>query len=241
MFEITEKNQKNELEMNGSLKKVTEKINHFQNIAKNSIFAISLILADIAEKPKNYLENSGFATIADYTEEVFGYKKAYTYKMIKISKFINITDKNGEHLSVDYLLDDNKAFELTQSDNYVKINVLKDADGFDYSPSQMLEIIPLTSEQITDNLKDLDSSFSCKELRKIVKDIVNPPVIADATITDTEGSTESTEETTSETTVELTDKDRILQMLEITASLQNEEIKEKIVNVFQKSLKVLEK
>ena len=240
MFEITEKNQKNELEMNGSLKKVTEKINHFQNIAKNSIFAISLILADIAEKPKNYLENSGFATIADYTEEVFGYKKAYTYKMIKISKFINITDKNGEHLSVDYLLDDNKAFELTQSDNYVKINVLKDVDGFDYSPSQMLELIPLTSEQITDNLKDLDSSFSCKELRKIVKDIVNPPVIADATITDTEeDSTESTEETTPE--IVLTDKDRILKMLEITAEMENEEIKEKIINIFQKSLKALEK
>ena len=239
MFEITEKNQKNELEMNGSLKKVTEKINHFQNIAKNSIFAISLILSNIAEKPKEYLENSGFATIADYTEEVFGYKKAYTYKMIKISKFINITDKNGEHLSIDYLLNDSKTLELAQNDNYVKINVLKDVDGFDYSPSQMLELIPLESKQIQEHINELDSSLSCKDLRQIVKDIINPPVIAEATITDTEESTESTENKEEE--IQLTDKDRILQMLEICAEMENIEIKERIINIFKKSLKTLEK
>ena len=39
----------------------------------------------------------------------------------------------------------------------------------------------------------------------------------------------------------LTDKDRILQMLEICSNIESEDIKNKIVNVFQKSLKLLER
>ena len=39
----------------------------------------------------------------------------------------------------------------------------------------------------------------------------------------------------------LTDKDRILQMLEICSNMEDEGIKDKIVNVFQKSLKLLER
>lgn len=240
MFEI-EKNVKNMPEMNDALKLVTEKIDNYQKIAKNSILAISMILTDVAEKPKEYLENSGFATIADYAEIMFGYKKAYTYKLIKISKFVSITDNNGKKLSVEYLLNDNKLLELTENNNSLRINVLKDSDGFEYSTSQMLELLPLTDKQIEENITQLDSSLSCKELRQVVKDIVNPPIETKVTETDAEStdSTESTEST--EPVVQLTDKDRILKMLEICSEMENTEIKEKIINVFQKSIKALEK
>ena len=87
MYEI-EKNVKNLPEMSNTLMTVTNKINQFHQTAKNSILAISLILAEMAEKPNDYLLGSGFDKIVDYTEAVFGYKKAYTYKLIKISKFI---------------------------------------------------------------------------------------------------------------------------------------------------------
>lgn len=241
MFEI-EKNVKNMPEMNDALKLVTEKIDNYQKIAKNSILAISMILADVAEKPNKYLENSGFTTIAEYAETMFGYKKAYTYKLIKISKFVSITDNNGKKLSVEYLLNDSKLIELAENNNSLTINVLKDSDGFDYSPSQMLELIPLSSEQIQNHLNELDSSLSCKELRQVVKDIVNPSIEAKVTETDTESDTEEQkEENIEEPQIQLTDKDRILKMLEICAEMENTEIKEKIINVFQKSIKVLEK
>ena len=236
MFELSESTKKEITTIDeGMLKNATAKITQFHKIAKNAILGISMILSDIADKPKEYLENSGFNTIADYAEEMFGYKKSYTYKLIKISKFIKIKSRDANiHLTVSDLINDKIESDYT-------FESIADNDGFEYSPSQMLELIPLTKQQIEDNLKELDSSLTCKELRSIVKNIVSPAIETTATATDsTEDSTESTE-SVDEAPTPLTDKDRILQMLEICSGMENAEIKEKIINVFQKSLKALEK
>ena len=231
MFEITETTKKETtLFEEGMLKNATEKITQFHKIAKNAILGISMVLADIAGKPKEYLEGSSFTTIADYAENMFGYKKAYTYKLIKIAKFISIKSINGETLSVSDLINDKLEVDYS-------FESIADADGFEYSPSQMLELIPLTEEQIKDNIKELDSALTCKELREIVKNIVNPPI--ETTGTDFKDALDTTEE--EEKIIPVTDNDRILQMLEICSNMENVEIKEKIVNVFQKSLKALEK
>ena len=229
-LELSGKNVKNEIK-EGILKNATNKINNYHTIAKNAILGISLILSEIAEKPKEYLESSGFNTIAEYTENIFGYKKSYTYKLIKISKFISLIDINGEKLNTSDLINDSINADYC-------IDVIKDSDGFEFNPSQLLELIPLSKEQIQENINDLDSSLSCKELRSIVKEIISPHVETTATVSDTEENKE-TEETNPE--VQLTDKDRILQMLEICSNMENEEIKGKIIIVFQKSLKALEK
>ena len=235
MFELSE-NSKKEITVieEGMLKNATTKINQFHKIAKNAILGISMVLADIADKPKEYLESSGFNTIAEYTESMFGYKKSYTYKLIKISKFISIKDINGEKLSVSDLINDKINSDYC-------FETIADGDGFEYSPSQMLELIPLTDNQFIDNIKELDSSLTCKELREIVKSIVSPPI--ETTATDSKDSTESTESTepVEEKQPMLTDKDRILQMLEICSGMEDDGIKEKIINVFQKALKALEK
>ena len=233
MFELMEKNQKKDVEVieNDMLKNATDKINQYHTITKRAILGISMILANIAEYPSTYFENSKYSTIADYAEEMFGYKKSYTYKLIKISKFISIKNINGEKLSVSDLINDKLEVDYS-------FESIADNDGFEYSPSQMLELIPLTNNQFVENIKELDSSLTCKELRSIVKNIVNPPI--ETTATDSESSTEPTESEEEKTPI-LTDKDRILQMLEICSGMENEEIKGKIVNVFQKSLKALEK
>ena len=235
MLELMESSKKEITVMGeGMLKNATTKINQFHKIAKNAILGISMVLSDIAEKPKEYLENSGYNTIAEYTEEMFGYKKAYTYKLIRISKFIKIKDINGETLTVSDLIED-------------KINVdysfesISDSDGFEFSPSQLLELIPLTEQQIEDNIKTLDSALTCKELRSIVKDIVNPPIETKGEESSEENKEENKEDEEKEEKIPLTDKDRILQMLEICSNIESEDIKTKIVNVFQKSLKLLER
>ena len=233
MFELME-NSKKEVEVmgEGMLKNATNKIDQFHKIAKNAILGISLILSDISSKPKEYLENSGFNSIAEYTESTFGYKKAYTYKLIKIAKFITIKSIDAKlKLSVSDLINDKLEVDYT-------FESLADNDGFDFSPSQMMELIPLTKQQIEDNIKELDSSLTCKELRAIVKDIISPPI--ETTATDSKDALEQ-EESVEEKPKELTDKDRILQMLEICSTLEDAGIKEKIINVFQKSLKALEK
>ena len=233
MLELMESSKKEITTINeGMLKNATTKITQFHKIAKNAILGIAMVLSDIAEKPKEYLENSGFNTIAEYTETVFGYKKAYTYKLIKIAKFISIKSiNNGEVLTVSDLIDDK-----IESDYYFES--IADSDGFEYSPSQMLELIPLTEEQIKLHLKELDSALTCKELRAVVKDIISPPI--ETTGTDFKDALEQ-EEPVEEKAPPLTDKDRILQMLEICSNMESEDIKEKIINVFQKSLKALEK
>ena len=231
MFELTESTKKEITINEGMLKNATTKITQFHKIAKNAILGISMVLADIADKPKEYLESSGFNTIAEYTEEMFGYKKSYTYKLIKIAKFIKIKDINGEALTVSDLINDKINVDYT-------FETIADSDGFEYSPSQMLELIPLTENQFIDNIKELDSALTCKELREIVKNIVNPPI--ETTGTESKESIEQEDNKEEEKQPILTDKDRILQMLEICSNMENEEIKGKIVNVFQKSLKALE-
>ena len=234
MLELMESSKKEITTIDeGMLKNATTKITQFHKIAKNAILGISMILADIADKPKEYLENTGFNTIAEYTEEVFGYKKSYTYKLIRIAKFISIKSITGETLSVADLINDKLEVDYT-------FDTIADADGFEYSPSQMLELIPLTENQFIENIKELDSSLTCKELRAIVKDIVNPPIEVKGGSSE-ENSEQNKDEDKQEEKIELTDKDRILQMLEICSGMEDTEIKEKIINVFQKSLKALEK
>ena len=216
----------------GMLKNATTKITQFHKIAKNAILGISMVLADIADKPKEYLESSGFNTIAEYTESVFGYKKSYTYKLIRISKFISIKSINGETLSVADLINDKLEVDYS-------FETIADSDGFEYSPSQMLELIPLTDNQFIENIKELDSSLTCKELRSIVKDIISPPI--ETTGTESKEPTEQEDNKEEEKAPPLTDKERIMQMLEICSGMEDTVIKEKIINVFQKSLKALEK
>ena len=227
-----EKNQKNDITMSENLKNATQKINQYHKIAKNAILGVAMVLADIADKPKEYLENSKYSTIADYAEECFGYKKSYTYKLIKISKFIKIKSINGENLSVSDFINDKINVDYT-------FETIADSDGFEYSPSQMLELIPLTDDQFKNNINVLDSSLTCKELRAIVKDIISPPI--ETTVTDSTDSTENSTEIKEEEKIELTDKERIMQMLEICSGMEDITIKDKIVNVFQKALKALEK
>ena len=234
MFELKENSKKDvEVMGEGMLKNATTKIDQFHKIAKNAILGISLILEDIANQPKEYLENSGFNTIAEYTEKVFGYKKSYTYKLIKIAKFISIKSIDAKlKLTVSDLIDDKIEGDYT-------FESLSDVDGFEFSPSQLLELIPLTEQQFKDNIKELDSSLTCKELRSIVKDIVNPPIEAKGE--ESTGQEEDKQEEDKQEEIPLTDKDRILQMLEICSGMEDNVIKEKIINVFQKSLKALEK
>ena len=218
----------------GMLKNATTKITQFHKIAKNAVLGIAMVLSDIADKPKEYLENSKFSSIAEYAEEIFGYKKSYTYKLIRISKFISIKSINGETLSVSDLINDKLEVDYT-------FETIADNDGFEYSPSQMLELIPLTDNQFIENIKELDSALTCKELRSIVKDIVNPPIEVKGEESKGEQEEDKQEDNKEEEKAPLTDKERILQMLEICSNMEDAGIKEKIVNVFQKSLKALEK
>ena len=235
MLELMESSKKEITVMDeGMLKNATSKINAFHKIAKNAILGISMVLSEIADKPKEYLESSGFNTIAEYTESMFGYKKSYTYKLIKISKFISIKSINGETLSVSDLINDKLEVDYT-------FDTIADSDGFEYSPSQMLELIPLTENQFIENIKELDSALTCKELREKVKDIINPPIEVKSGESSEESSEENKEEIKEKEEIHLTDKDRILQMLEICSNMEDIAIKEKIINVFQKSLKALEK
>ena len=78
---------------------------------------------------------------------------------------------------------------------------------------------------------------------EIVKNIVNPPIETTGTESkkDSTEQEENKEDNKEEEKTPLTDKERILQMLEICSNMEGEDIKNKIVNVFQKALKALER
>ena len=70
---------------------------------------------------------------------------------------------------------------------------------------------------------------------------MNPPVETTATTSDTVSTSNEETPTGTDTAVELTDKEIILKMLELCSKIEHEEIKNKIIMIFQKSIRALEK
>lgn len=149
-------------------------------VANRSIFSTALILNDMKSNPVTYFTGTDFKSLEDYGSKIFGFKKAYIYKLCQICRFVT-KDDNGIH-------------------------VLTDSDGIEYNVSQLIEMIPLSDKMITDNAESLDAGLSCKELRENVKKIVNPSIETTASETESKKSDNQTKDASIETDVDRVNK-----------------------------------
>lgn len=165
---------------NEMLDNATKQIKNNIIIANRSIFSTALILNDMKSNPVTYFTNTDFKSLEDYGSKIFGFKKAYIYKLCQICRFVT-KDDNGIH-------------------------VLTDCDGIEYNVSQLIEMIPLSDKMISDNANLLDAGLTCKELRENVKQIVNPSIEATASENTSKKSENQTKDAEIETDVDRVNK-----------------------------------
>ena len=135
----------NEVEItNTKLRNFTEQIHkQGQNIQK-SFAKVAAILTKIDDS-KCY-EQDGFESVHDYTNKVFGWKKANSYAMLKVGR--------------EYI--DGKTLE----------SVLPHETGNDYSTSQLQALLPLKSVDTAKELaerEEISPTMSVREIKEVVK------------------------------------------------------------------------
>lgn len=165
---------------NEMLDNATKQIKNNILIANRSIFSTAIILNDMKSNPVTYFTNTDFKSLEDYGSKIFGFKKAYIYKLCQICRFVS-KDDNGIH-------------------------VLTDCDGIEYNVSQLIEMIPLSDKMIADNAEMLDAGLTCKDLRENVKKIVNPSIETTASETDNKKSENESKDAKLETDVDRVNK-----------------------------------
>lgn len=145
----------NEVEItNTKLRNFTEQIHkQGQNIQK-SFAKVAAILTKIDDS-KCY-EQDGFESVHDYTNKVFGWKKANSYAMLKVGR--------------EYI--DGKTLE----------SVLPHETGNDYSTSQLQALLPLKSVDTVKELaerEEISPAMSVREIKEVVKAYKNKDEIVD--------------------------------------------------------------
>lgn len=133
-----------------SLANTTDKINKLQLNMKKSLLAIAKILSDIKEED---VKKAGFKNTAHYAEVFFGYKKAMTSNLIRIGSQYVVHDKNKYYT----ILEDN---------------------GVDFTVSQLQECLKLevpTVQELVEE-KTITADMTCKEIRKVVKELTTDTV-----------------------------------------------------------------
>ena len=136
----------NEIQLtNSKLKAFTEQIFKQGLNIKKAFAKVATILVKIDDS-KCY-EQDGFESVQDYALQVFGWKKATTYAMLRIGR--------------EYI--DGKTLE----------SVLPHEIGNDYSNSQLQALLPLKSVETAKKLAEKDiinPEMTVKEIKKVVKD-----------------------------------------------------------------------
>ena len=133
---------------NTKLRNFTEQIFKQGLNIKKAFAKVATILVKI-DDAKCY-EQDGFESVQDYALQVFGWKQATTYAMLRIGR--------------EYI--DGKTLE----------SVLPHSEGNDYSNSQLQALLPLKSVETAKALAEQDiinPEMTVKEIKKVVKDYKN--------------------------------------------------------------------
>ena len=138
-------NNNNMVITNTKLRKYTEQIYKQGVNIKKSFARVAVILARI-EDSKCY-EQDGFESVHDYAFQIFGWKKANSYAMLKVGR--------------EYI--DGKTYE----------SILPHETGNDYSTSQLQALLPLKSVELAKRLaekEEINPSMTVAQIKAVVKE-----------------------------------------------------------------------
>ena len=221
---------------------LTKSVKVLKEIQKRSDYGIAFALNLINKHHKEEIKRIGYKNVEDYAYSNFNYSKSTFHNYVKIAeRFIT------PRLDVRKAISSN-SFEITSIMTNDSFTVLEDVDGYSFSISQMLEMLPLTDDEIETHLEEFSAGDTTKSIRNKVNAIRS--AIA-TTATDTEEqAAEQVAEQAAEAGAEgagavgagagagagtgnapSDDTSRILAILEIVNKLENEEIRNKLVDV----------
>lgn len=229
-----------ESELTVSCKKLamlSETINVLLTVQRRSDYAIAYVLNLIKKHHKDDVKELGFENVEKYAEYHFGFSKSTYHAYTKVSeRFITPVVETRKCLTTNV--------EITDLANIVaetSFEVLTDVDGYEFSISQMLELLPLTESELKEHLEEFSSGDTTKAIREKVKSIRSA---IETTATDTDTATDSTDTTTdntdtatdstdtaTDTSEPMTDNKRLLTILAIANDIENENFKNTLIEL----------
>ena len=198
---------------------LTNSVKALKEIQKRSDYGIAFALNLINKHHKEEIKEIGYKNVEEYAYSNFNYSKSTFHNYVKIAERF-ITPRLDVRKAIS-----SECFEITSIMTNDSFAVLEDVDGYSFSISQMLELLPLTAEQIEEHIEEFFASDTTKTIRNKVSAIRS--AIA-TTATETGAETGAETGTTSQPS---DDTSRILAILEIVNKLENEEIRNKLVDV----------
>lgn len=183
----------------------------------------AVTLAYIKKNFTRLCGKTGCKDVLEYGKKFLNYEKAQVNFLIQLAeKYIAIDDSTDTVPS------------LTE----FKYNVIKDCDGYSMKIGQLQEIISVDKEKVVEAIESgtIDATSTQKELREWKKAIKNTvDTIA------TENDTTATENDTDSTEFTMTDKERLIAILNIISGIENDEIATALTKAIEKAEKILSK
>ena len=198
---------------------LTNSVKVLKEIQKRSDYGIAFALNLINKHHKEEIKEIGYKNVEDYAYSNFNYSKSTFHNYVKIAeRFITPRIDVRKSLS-------SECFEITTIMTNDSFAVLEDIDGYSFSISQMLELLPLSDEQIQEHIEE----FSTGDTTKSIRNKVNAIRVGIETTATEAGAEAGAEAGVGANNQPADDTSRILTILEIVNKLENEEIRNKLV------------
>ena len=204
---------------------LTNSVKALKEIQKRSDYGIAFALNLINKHHKDEIKEIGYKNVEEYAYSNFNYSKSTFHNYVKIAERF-ITPRVDVRKAIS-----SECFEISTIMTNDSFTVLEDVDGYSFTISQLLELLPLTDKQIEEHLEE----FSAGETTKTIRNKVNA-IRAGIETTATESGAETGAETgatpgATPGNAPSDDTSRILAILEIVNKLENDEIRNKLVEV----------
>ena len=204
------------------LENLTKSVKALKEIQKRSDYGIAFALNLINKHHKDEIKRIGYKNVEDYAYSNFNYSKSTFHNYVKIAeRFITPRVDVRKSLS-------SECFEISTIMTNDSFTVLEDIDGYSFSISQMLEMLPLSDEQIQEHLEEFSAGDTTKTIRNKVN-AIRSAIATTATETGAEAGAEAGTGAIPCGSTPTDDTSRILAILEIVNKVENEEIRNKLV------------
>ena len=201
------------------LTNLTNSISLLKEVQKRSDYGIAYALNLINKHHKDEIKELGYKNVEEYAYSKFDYSKSTFHNYVKIAeRFINPKLDLRKSISSD-------TFDVTSIMASNSFSVLEDVDGYPFTISQLLELLPLTDNEIEAHLEEFSAGDTTKSIRNKVN-AIRTSIETTASEAQTEAQAEAQTEANSQPS---DDTSRILAILEIVNKLENEDIRNKLV------------
>ena len=163
------------------LTNLTNSISLLKEVQKRSDYGIAYALNLINKHHKDEIKELGYKNVEEYAYSKFDYSKSTFHNYVKIAeRFINPKLDLRKSISSD-------TFDVTSIMASNSFSVLEDIDGYPFTISQMLEMLPLSDEQIQDHIEEFSAGDTTKTIRNKVN-AIRAGIETTATETGAEGA-----------------------------------------------------